>query len=182
MGPDDNITSDVAISPDNNSNWLVADPSNLDSLEEWAFDNESKKLYLYASDNFIPSQTNVRVRIRDRFVSINESDKITLKNIHFFAGSLELIDSDYLTIEDSRFSFSSDIPTKMIRKNYHTGNFLRLRNSIFEHINEASPWTTGGSGLTAKWFGASRAPAPRAWTLATRFGPPSAARALSWRR
>jgi len=144
MGPDDNITSDVAISPDNSSNWLVADPSNLDSLEEWAFDNESKKLYLYASENFIPSQTNVRVRIRDRFVSINESDKITLKNIHFFAGSLELIDSDYLTIEDSRFSFSSDIPTKMIRKNYHTGNFLRLRNSIFEHINEASPWTTKG--------------------------------------
>ena len=109
--------TDPAISPDNSSNWLVADPSNLDSLEEWAFDNESKKLYLYASENFIPSQTNVRVRIRDRFVSINESEKITIKNIHFFAGSLELIDSDYLTIEDSKFSFSSDITTKMIRKN-----------------------------------------------------------------
>jgi hypothetical protein len=139
MGPDDNMTLDVGIGPDNSLNWLVADPSNLDSLEEWAFDNESKKLYLYASENFIPSQTNVRVRIRDRFVSINESDKITLKNIHFFAGSLELIDSDYLTIEDSRFSFSSDIPTKMIRKNYHTGNFLRLRNSIFVHILPVSP-------------------------------------------
>ena len=144
--------TDSAISPDNSSNWLVADPSNLDSLEEWAFDNESKKLYLYASENFIPSQTNVRVRIRDRFVSINESEKITIKNIHFFAGSLELIDSDYLTIEDSKFSFSSDITTKMIRKNYHTGNFLRLRNSIFEYINEASPWTTIGQNARIEMF------------------------------
>jgi len=143
MGPDDNMTEGVVIGPDNRANWIVADPSNLDSLEEWAFDNESKKLYLYASKNFIPSKTNVRVRIRDRFVSINDSDKITLKNIHFFAGSLELIDSDYLTIEDSRFSFSSDIGLK-IRKNYHTGHFHRLTNSIFEHINGAGPWTTIG--------------------------------------
>ena len=82
MGPDDNMTEGVVIGPDNRANWIVADPSNLDSLEEWAFDNESKKLYLHASKNFIPSKTNVRVRIRDRFVSINDSDKITLKNIH----------------------------------------------------------------------------------------------------
>jgi len=162
MGPDDNKTEDVVIGPDNRANWIVADPSNLDSQEEWAFDNESKKLYLYASKKFIPSKTNVRVRIRDRFVSINDSDKLTLKNIHFFAGSLEIIDSDYLTIEDSRFSFSADIGLK-IRKNYHTGNFHRLTNSIFEHINGATPWFVIGQNARIEnvlfqyndWFNSS---------------------------
>ena len=100
-GPDDE-EQDVFINPDNHENWATGTLDNLDSEEEWAFeqDQQTITLYLKASKGFIPDQTNVRVRIRDRNVKIQDSDNFTLKNLHFFAGSLDLPDCDYLTVED----------------------------------------------------------------------------------
>ena len=144
MGPDDE-EEDVFINPNNHENWASGTLANLDSEEEWAFERgaQTGKLYLKASEGFIPGETNVRVRVRDRSVKVQDSDNLTLKNLQFFAGSLDLTDCDYLTIEDSTFSFSSDIGLKS-RKNSHSGNYHRLTNSIFEHINGATPWTTIG--------------------------------------
>ena len=72
----------------------------LDAPEEWAFDPDNKTLYLYASDNFTPNSTNVRVRVRDRFLNIRESSNIKFKNIDFYAGSINLRGSKYFTLED----------------------------------------------------------------------------------
>jgi len=86
----------------------------LDSPEEWAFDPLNKTLYLYASDNYTPSSSNVRVRVRGRVLNFRAAYNFMLKNLHFFAGSFQIDGSSYWTIEDSKFSFSADMGLQIV--------------------------------------------------------------------
>jgi len=132
----------------------------LDAPEEWAFDSDNKTLYLYASDNFTPNSTNVRVRVRDRFLNIRESSNIKFKNIDFSAGSINLRGSKYFTLEDCKFSFSSDMG--LLGNSVAYSHFLKVRNCIFEYINDGHSWAQGRSSHTIfenvlfrynDWFG-----------------------------
>ncbi len=119
--------------------YVPGDLSNLDYPEEWAFDSGNNTLYLYASDNYTPTSTNVRVRVRDRFLNFAYSDNIEFKNIHFFAGSVKFFESSYLTIEDSRFSFSGEMG--LHGNNVTFGSHTLVRNTIFEYINDSAIWS-----------------------------------------
>jgi len=119
--------------------YVPGDLANLDYPEEWAFVPENKTLYLYASDNYTPTSTNVRVRVRDRFLNFAYSDNIEFKNIHFFAGSVKFYESSYLTIEDSRFSFSGEMGLKGNLVTF--GSHTLVRNTIFEYINDSAIWS-----------------------------------------
>jgi len=118
--------------------YVPGDLANLDNNEEWSFNAATKTLYLYASDNYTPTSTNVRVRVRDRFLYFAYSDNIEFKNIHFFAGSVRFWESSYLTIEDSRFSFSGEMG--LHGNNVTFGSHTLVRNTIFEYINDSSAW------------------------------------------
>jgi len=120
--------------------YVPGDLANLDYPEEWSFDADNKTLYLYASDNYTPTSTNVRVRVRDRFLNFAYSDNIEFKNIHFFAGSVRFFDTSYLTIEDSRFSFSTEMGFKLKGNMVTMGSHTLVRNTIFEYINESNAW------------------------------------------
>jgi len=111
----------------------------LDSPEEWAFDADNKTLYLYASDNYTPSSSNVRVRVRGRVLNFRAAYNFMLKNLHFFAGSFQISGSSYWTIEDSKFSFSADMG--LPGNGGSVGMHMTIRNSIFEFINDAHSWT-----------------------------------------
>ena len=113
--------------------------NNLDYPEEWAFDPQSNTLYLYASDNYTPTSTNVRVRVRDRVLTFRSAYNFEFKNIDFFAGSIGLEGSSYWTFENSKFSFSADMGLRGNGVIYGTN--MTIRNSIFEHINDAHPWS-----------------------------------------
>ena len=82
---------------------MPAELKYLDSPEEWAFDPQGKTLYLYPSDNYTPSSSNVRVRVRGRVLNFRAAYNFMLKNLHFFAGSFNLPGSSYWTIEDCKF-------------------------------------------------------------------------------
>ena len=71
--------------------YVPGDLANLDNNEEWSFDAATKTLYLYPSDNNTTPSSNVRVRVRDRFLYFAYSDNIEFKNIHFFAGSVNFL-------------------------------------------------------------------------------------------
>ena len=117
--------------------YMPAQLENLDYPEEWAFVPENKTLYLYASDNYTPTSTNVRVRVRDKILTFRAAYNFEFKNIHFFAGSISL-NGSYWTIEDSKFSFSADMGLKGNGASYGTN--MTIRNSIFEYINDAHSW------------------------------------------
>jgi len=110
-----------------------------DGVEEWAFDNNTKTLYLYASDNFTPNSTNVRVRVRDRFVNIRNSENITFKNIDFFAGSITIRGTKHFTLENCRFSFNSDMG--LLGNSIEYSPISTVRNCIFEYINDGHSWS-----------------------------------------
>ena len=109
-----------------------------DGVEEWAFDNNTKTLYLYASDNFTPNSTNVRIRVRDRFVNIRNSENITFKNIDFFAGSITIRGTKHFTLENCRFSFNSDMG--LLGNSIEYSPISTVRNCIFEYINDGHSW------------------------------------------
>jgi len=121
------------------NDYVPGDLANLDYPEEWAFDSGNNTLYLYASDNYTPTSTNVRVRVRDRFLYFAYSDNIEFKNIHFFAGSVRFFESSYLTIEDSRFSFSGEMGLNGNKVTF--GSHTLVRNTIFEYINDSAIWS-----------------------------------------
>jgi len=111
----------------------------LDAPEEWAFDSDNKTLYLYASDNFTPNSTNVRIRVRDRFLNIRESSNITFKNIDFFAGSITIRGTKHFTLENCRFSFNSDMG--LLGNSIEYSPISTVRNCIFEYINDGHSWS-----------------------------------------
>ena len=111
----------------------------LDTLEEWSFNPDNNTLYLYASNNYIPTSTNVRVRVRDKFLSFQAADNIEFRNLHFFAGSFSFKGCSYLTIEDCKFSFSSDVGLAGNEIVYGTNT--TVRNSIFEYTNDGHTWS-----------------------------------------
>ena len=115
-----------------------------DGVEEWAFDNNTKTLYLYASDNFTPNSTNVRIRVRDRIVNIRNSENITFKNIDFFAGSITIRGTKHFTLENCRFSFNSDMG--LLHNTIEYSPISTVRNCIFEYINDGHSWSQQLSG------------------------------------
>ena len=119
--------------------YVPGDLANLDNNEEWSFDAATKTLYLYPSDNNTAPSSNVRVRVRDRFLYFAYSDNIEFKNIHFFAGSVRFWESSYLTIEDSRFSFSGEMGLHGNKVTF--GSHTLVRNTIFEYINDSAIWS-----------------------------------------
>ncbi|MDP6654986.1 MAG: hypothetical protein QGH79_02935 [SAR324 cluster bacterium] len=120
----------------------------LDHPEEWAFDPSNKTLYLYASDNYTPSSSNVRVRVRESFLNFRAAYNFEFKNLHFFAGCFEIYDSGYWTIEDSKFSFSVDMGVCKRAGGHPDGNMvlygmhMTIKNSIFENINDGHSLAT----------------------------------------
>jgi hypothetical protein len=115
-----------------------------DGVEEWAFDNNTRTIYLYASDNFTPNSTNVRIRVRDRIMHLRIADYITFKNIDFFAGSMRIGGAHRLTFENCRFSHSTDMK---VLDNYLTYSpMTTVRNCIFEYNNDGYSWKQGRSG------------------------------------
>jgi len=110
-----------------------------DGVEEWAFDNDSKTLYLYASDNFTPNSTNVRIRVRDRIMNLRIAENITFKNIDFFAGNINIDGVWRFTLENCRFSYSADMLLLHNEVNYSP--MTTVRNCIFEYNNDGHSWS-----------------------------------------
>ncbi|MCH2651237.1 MAG: LamG domain-containing protein, partial [Candidatus Marinimicrobia bacterium] len=123
--------------------------ADLDTLEEWSFDPSTSTLYLYPSPGYIPTPTNVRVRIGTVMLAFQDCDNLQFKNLHFYSGSLTGYACDHFIIEDSKFSFSVDMragarPGAPYHEKVHNaliyGEYSVLRNVIFEHMNNAPPW------------------------------------------
>ena len=120
------------------ADYVPGDLANLDTLEEWSFDPDDNTLYLYASNDFIPTSANVRVRVRNRFLGLTHSDNIEFRNIHFFSGSIYLYNPSYVAIENCKFSFSSEMGLEGNVTVF--GNYTTVRNCIFEYINDGHVW------------------------------------------
>ena len=125
--------------------YIVGDINNLDAAEEWSFDKVNKKLYLMPG-NKIPDTTNVRVRVRTKLLNFEFSDNLEFKNLHLFAGSFSFLKCSFILLENSKFSHSWEVGINYIRPGaagWDRANSIKggtnntVRNSIFQHINDA---------------------------------------------
>jgi len=114
--------------------------ADLDTLEEWSFDPGTSTLYLYPSPGYIPTSSNVRIRTGKVMVSLKDCSQMEFRNLHFFSGSIKTIQCDHFVVEDSKFSFSTDMKANIGNKVYR-GEYGILRNCVFENMNSMSPWT-----------------------------------------
>ena len=111
----------------------------LDTLEEWSFDPGTSTLYLYPSVGFIPDKNNVRIRTKVGLIGMRKSDNMEFRNLHIYSGPLSAYDCDYLRVENSKFSFSTDMYADKIRNGSIFGEYSWWINLVFENSNNAPP-------------------------------------------
>jgi len=102
----------------------------LDTLEEWAFDPQNEMLYIYADERFLPTSTNVRVRVLHRMLSIRYVANVEFRNINFFGGSLDVSGINIL-FEDCEFKQLHDITMPAYRNHAPLCAGLRSGNADF---------------------------------------------------
>ena len=110
----------------------------LDTLEEWAFDPQTEMLYIYADERYLPTSTNVRIRVLHRMLNIQYAANLEFRNINFFGGSIFLHGIN-VKVEDSNFSYLHDITLPPFRNHgpLCAGLFSKnadFINCVFSHI------------------------------------------------
>ena len=110
----------------------VARLDHLDTLEEWAFDPKNEMLYIYADERYLPTSTNVRVRVLHRMLNIRYVANVEFRNINFFGGSLDVSGINIL-FEDCEFKQLHDITLPAYRD--HGALCAGLRSGYADFIN-----------------------------------------------
>ncbi|GAA3510922.1 hypothetical protein GCM10022393_25740 [Aquimarina addita] len=84
----------------------------LDSAQEWAYDESTKTLYLWAPDGQNPTGRNVHGKTQTYAIVGNASTKhITIDGLNFFSTAFSFTSSDNITIQNCNF----DYPTASTR-------------------------------------------------------------------
>ena len=81
----------------------------MDTNNEWFHDKTNDILYLYPDDGLNPSTTGrtIKAKTTDYRVTFSGANYITFKGINFFATTIDIQNSDYLSIEECNFYFPS---------------------------------------------------------------------------
>ncbi|MDP6144472.1 MAG: LamG domain-containing protein [Acidimicrobiales bacterium] len=125
--------------------YFPGELANLDFEEEWSFDASTSTLYLYPSQNYIPTSSNVRVRVRTEVLHFDHVDSFEMKNIHFWAGKFDIHNGSFIKVEDCRASHSWEHGLHGWEPSYDYGNkifggwYNTVQNCIFEFVNSARP-------------------------------------------
>jgi hypothetical protein len=133
----DAVQADLQYYPDREDSGLGR-LALLDTLEEWAFDPQNEMLYIYADERYVPTSTNVRIRVLHRMLNIQYAANLEFRNIYFFGGSIELRGINVL-VEDCNFEYLHDITLPAFRDHgaLCAGLFgwnVDFINCVFSHI------------------------------------------------
>ena len=81
----------------------------MDTNNEWFHDKTNEILYLYPDDGLNPSTSGrtIKAKTTDYRVTFSGANYITFKGINFFATTIDIQNSDYLSIEECNFYFPS---------------------------------------------------------------------------
>jgi len=79
----------------------------LDTNNEWFHDKSNNILYLFPDDGLDPSSRTIKAKVRDYRVTFDDANYITFKKINFFATTIDIQNSDNLSIEECNFYYPS---------------------------------------------------------------------------
>lgn len=122
----------------------------LDTENEWFYDKDTKKLYVYGN----PTGKNIKGKVQTYAFSFKESSNITFKGLSFFATTIAMYRSKESTIEECTFSFpscskrmlkSEGTPkaTALEAKQPHSTGKFTIKKTLFEHIDGEAMFLKG---------------------------------------
>lgn len=77
----------------------------LDHEDEWYFDKDSKKIYVYSEDG--PPTEEFSAKAQSYLLDMSDCAYITVAGIDYFGTTLKATDSNHITIENSEFLYPS---------------------------------------------------------------------------
>ena len=78
----------------------------LDSAQEWAYDESTKTLYLWADDGLNPAGREIYGKVQSyAIVGDAETQHIVIDGLNFFATTFSFTQSDHITIQNCDFSY-----------------------------------------------------------------------------
>ncbi len=101
-------TSDIGTYKDKHHYYFFEGKLNyLDTNNEWFHDKTNNILYVYPDDGLDPSSRSIKAKTTDYRVTLNGANYLTIKNINFFATTINVINSDNIKIENCNFYYPS---------------------------------------------------------------------------
>jgi hypothetical protein len=86
----------------------AAELAMLDMAEEWAYDESTNTLYLWADDGLDPTGRTIAGKNQTYFFSGSPATRyITIDGLDFFATAFKFVSSDYITIQNCIFNYYS---------------------------------------------------------------------------
>jgi len=83
-----------------------AERAMLDSREEWAYDESTKTLYLWADDGLNPDERTIAGKNQSHFFIGDASTRyITIDGLDFFATAFKFSGSDYITVQNCNLDY-----------------------------------------------------------------------------
>ncbi|MCK4959214.1 MAG: hypothetical protein KAT00_07430, partial [Planctomycetes bacterium] len=80
----------------------------LDTAKEWAYDESTKTLYLWADDGLSPAGRDIRGKNQSYFFTgTANTDYVTIDGLNFFATTVSFSQSDYITVQNCKFDYPS---------------------------------------------------------------------------
>ncbi len=80
----------------------------LDIAKEWAYDESTKTLYLWADDGLSPAGRDIRGKNQPYFFTgTANTDYVTIDGLNFFATTVSFSQSDYITVQNCKFDYPS---------------------------------------------------------------------------
>ena len=79
----------------------------LDNPNEWFHDKSTNELYLYPDDGQNPGSRTIKAKTTDYAITFSGASYIELKNINFFATTINVQNSTYLKITECNFYYPS---------------------------------------------------------------------------
>jgi hypothetical protein len=79
----------------------------IDTPDEWAYDKDTKTLYLYAQSAAELEGRRLRGKVQTTAISLDNCSCVTIQGLNFFATCLQAFDCSHLTVEDNLFNYPS---------------------------------------------------------------------------
>ncbi len=118
----------------------------IDVVDEWFFEPKDSMLYVYFEEGTHPSDHTVRGKNMSYALEMESCSNIVIRGLDFFATTINVQNSSYITLEDSNLDFPSyskrmlrDLTptnvTQMLVNNEYTDAFDTIRNCVFAFID-----------------------------------------------
>ena len=114
----------------------------LDSENEWFYDPDSSRLYLWPPGSVDPNILNIRGKVQSYAFEINNSDYIEIRNLEFFGTTFKFDNSDYSIVDHCNLVYPScykrmlgvvgEFPEMTV---FNSSSYCTVKNSAFRYVD-----------------------------------------------